>query len=155
MKYVPLAASGLLCTLLAVTCAEAQSPTTPAVEVRVGAVLASNRGDEVDRRLASMRRQFDSFFSYSSYRLIDQQERHIAWGEKAEFDVPGGRNVQVTPREFRNESIVMKVVVSDGQRAVVDTLVALRDHGTFLVGGQRQQDGVMIVAIGASRTEPR
>lgn len=121
------------------------------VEVSVGAVLANNRGDEFDHRLAAMRRQFDSFFTYSSYRLIEEQRKRIEWGGKAGFDIPGGRYVLVMPREFKNQHVVMKVVVIDGSHPIVDTTVALRDRGTFLVGGQRQADGILIVAIGAQR----
>lgn len=138
--------------LSSTTWAEGAPSTQPAgddVEVHVGAVLASNHGQETDHRLASMRRQFDSFFSYTSYRLVDDQRRKLPWGGKAEFDVPGGRYVMVSPRELKNRHVIMKVVVMDRNHAIIDTTVALRDRGTFLVGGQRQPDGMLILAIGA------
>jgi len=120
-----------------------------AVDVRVGAVLASNSGNEFDHRLASMRRQFDNLFSYTSYKLVKEQRQRVAFGANAGFDVPGGPYVLVMPRAYKNERVMMKVVVIKNSKPIVDTLVSLRKQGTFIVGGQRQGDSVLILAIGA------
>lgn len=129
--------------------AEAEGQFT-GVEVRVGAVVASNRGTEFDHRLASMRKQFDNLFSYTSYRLVKEQNQRVSWGGNAGFDVPGGPYVLVIPREYKDERVVMKVVVIENSRPIVDTVLALRNQATFLVGGPRQADGVLILAIGAN-----
>lgn len=121
-----------------------------AVDVRVGAVLASNTGNEFDHRLASMRKQFDNLFSYTSYRLVKEQSQRVVWGANAGFDVPGGPYVLIIPREYKDQRVIMKVVVIDNSRPIVDTVLSLRDQGTFLVGGRRQAEGVLILAIGAS-----
>ncbi len=120
-----------------------------AVEVRIGAVLASNSGTEFDQRLASMHRQFTTLFAYSSYRLVKEQRQQVAWGEKVAFDIPGGRYVLVVPKEFKDNRVQMKVMIIEGQHPIVDTALSLRDHATFLVGGPRNHDGVIIVSIGA------
>ena len=119
------------------------------VEVRIGAVLASNSGTEFDQRLASMHRQFNKLFAYSSYRLVKEQRQQVAWGEKVAFDIPGGRYVLVVPKEFKDNRVLMKVMIIEGQHPIVDTALSLRDHATFLVGGPRNHDGVIIVSIGA------
>lgn len=120
------------------------------VEIRVGAVLASNQGNEFDHRLASMRRQFDNLFSYTSYRLVKEQTKQISWGSHATFNVPDGPYVLVIPREYRNNRVLMKVVIINNSRPIVDTLLSLHDRGTFLVGGPRQGDGVLILSIAAA-----
>lgn len=125
------------------------SPVINAVEIRIGAVLASNSGIEFDSRLASLHRQFNILFPYSSYRLVKEEHRQVPWGGKAGFDVPGGRYVLVVPREFKNERISMKVMVIEGARPIIDTVLSLRNHATFLIGGPRQADGVLILSIGA------
>ena len=125
------------------------SPVISAVEIRIGAVLASNSGKEFDARLASLHRQFQTLFPYSSYRLVKEEQRQVAWGAKAGFDIPGGRYVLVVPREFKNERISMKVMVIEGSRPIIDTVLSLRNHATFLIGGPRQPDGVLILSIGA------
>ncbi len=125
------------------------SPVVLAVEVRIGAVLASNSGQEFDARLASMHRQFNALFPYSSYRLMKEERQRVPWGGRVGFDIPGGRYVLVVPREFKNDRVSMKVMVIEGARPIVDTAISLRNHATFLVGGPRQHDGVLILSIGA------
>jgi hypothetical protein len=124
-------------------------PLASAVEVRIGAVLASNSGKEFDQRLTSMQRQFNTLFAYSSYRLVKEQRQQVAWGERVGFDIPGGRYVLVIPKEFKDNRVLMRVMVIEGSRPIVDTALSLRDHGTFLVGGPREHDGVIILSIGA------
>jgi hypothetical protein len=125
------------------------SPLINAVEVRIGAVLASNSGKEFDARLASLHRQFDALFPYSSYRLVKEERQQVPWGGKAGFDIPGGRYVLVVPREFKNDRVSMKVMVLEGARPIIDTVLSMRNHATFLIGGPREPDGVLILSIGA------
>ena len=120
-----------------------------AVEVRIGAVLASNSGNEFDARLASLQRQFDTLFRYTSYRLVKEERQQVPWGGKVAFDIPGGRYLLVIPREFKNDRVSMKVMVLEGARPIIDTVLSLRNHATFLIGGPRQPDGVLILSIGA------
>jgi hypothetical protein len=124
------------------------SPAANAVEVRIGAVLASNSSQEFDARLASLHRQFNTLFPYTSYRLVKEERQRVPWGGKVGFDM-GGRYVMVIPREFKNERVSMRVMVIEGSRPIVDTAVSLRNHATFLVGGPRQHEGVLILSIGA------
>lgn len=130
--------------------AGANGPYTRGVEVHIGAVLASNSGQEFDQRLASMQRQFNALFAYSSYRLVKEQRQQVAWGERVAFDIPGGRYVVVIPKEFKNDRVLMKVMLIEGTRPIIDTALSLRDHATFLVGGPREHNGVLILSIGAT-----
>jgi hypothetical protein len=57
--------------------------------------------------------------------------------------------VIVIPKEYKNQRVAMKVMVIEGARPIVDTALSLRNHATLLVGGPRQQDGVLILSIGA------
>lgn len=144
---------GMQCVALAAE-TPAEAVTSPAVgglavEVRIGAVLASNSSQEFDARLASLHRQFNTLFPYTSYRLVKEERQRVPWGGKVGFDIPGGRYVLVIPREFKNDRVSMKVMVIEGSRPIVDTSVSLRNHATFLVGGPRQHEGVLILSIGA------
>jgi hypothetical protein len=125
------------------------APVANAVEVRIGAVLASNSGKEFDPRLVAMHRQFSTLFPYSSYRLVKEQRQQVPWGGKVGFDIPGGRYVLVIPKEHKNGRVTMKVMLIDGARPMIDTMLSLRDHATFLVGGPHHDDGVLILSIGA------
>jgi hypothetical protein len=135
----------------AVSAQELSDPNAPAVEVRIGAVLASSSGQNFDNRLASLRRQFDSLLPYSSYRLIREERRRVAWQREAEFRLPGRRYLLVMPREYKDGRVGLNVMLVQGARTLVNTTVALRNNGTFLVGGPHHEDGVLIIAIGASK----
>lgn len=139
-----------MCAALFVPEVQAQDTST-GVEVRIGAVLASNTEQTFDQRLATLRRQFDTLFPYTSYRLIKEEKRMVAWGRQAGFDLPGGRYLLVIPREFKDGRVSMKLMLVEGSRPLFDTVVGLRNQGTFLVGGPRHQDGVLIIAIGADK----
>jgi hypothetical protein len=120
------------------------------VTVTVGSVLATDGGaPEFDTRLIAMKPQFDSLFRYASYRLMKQERRGLDWGQGASFDIPGGRYLVVAPKEFRDSKVGMQVMLLEGGRPLIDTSVALRDHGVLLLGGPKQESGVLIVMIGA------
>jgi hypothetical protein len=120
------------------------------VNVTIGSVLATDgEKPEFDARLVAMKPEFDSLFRYSSYRLVKQERRLLDWGQGASFDIPGGRYLVVAPKELRDAKVSMQVMLLEGGRPLVDTAVALRDHGVLLVGGPKQQEGVLIIAISA------
>lgn len=123
------------------------------VVVHVGAVVASNSGRTFDSRLASMRRQFKSLFPYTSYRLIKDKHRSVRWGERAGFDLPGGCYVLVVPREFKEGRVSLKLVLIRNARPLLDTVLAIRNRGTLLIGGPHHQEGVLIISIGATRND--
>ena len=118
----------------------------------VGRVIVSCFGgqeQEFDSRLVAMKPQFDSLFRYSSYRLMKQERRALDWGQGASFDIPGGRYLVIAPKELRDSKVSMKVMLLEGGRPLIDSSVALRDHGVLLLGGPKQQEGVLIISIGA------
>ncbi len=124
------------------------------VEVRIGAVVASNTGQSFDDRLIALRKQFIALFPYSSYQLIHEEKRQVQWGNKAGFDLPGGRFLVVIPREYKNNLVSLQIMLISDTRPIVQTVLALKNNGTFLVGGPRYRDGVLLIAIGAN-TENR
>jgi hypothetical protein len=125
------------------------APATPGVRVTIGSVLATDGSREFDARLVAMKPQFDSLFRYSSYRLMKEESRTLGWGEGASFDIPGGRYLVVAPQEMRDSRVAMKVMLLEGGRPLVDTSVALRNGGVLLLGGPKEQEGVLIISIGA------
>jgi len=118
------------------------------VTVSVGSVLATDGGQpEFDARLVAMKPQFDSLFRYSSYRLMKQERRPLEWGQGASFDIPGGRYLVIAPKELRDAKVSMQVMLLEGGRPLIDSAVG--DHGVLLLGGPKQQEGVLIIVIGA------
>jgi hypothetical protein len=123
-----------------------------AVEVRLGAVLASHQGQAFDQRLISLRRQFDSLFQYSSYSLMGEESRRVKWMREAEFRLPGGRHLVVIPRGYKDGRVSLNLMFMQGVRRLFNTEVALKNNGTLLIGGPSYRDGVLIIAIGARTT---
>ena len=152
----------LLCALIACRTAAAWAEEAPdtaseAVELRIGTVVASNAdpgsAPAFDKRLAFIWRQLDSLFPYSSYRLINEERRRVEWKREAEFRLPGGRYLLVIPREYKDGRVSLNLMLIQGTRPLINTVLALRNHGTFLVGGPSHEDGVLIIAIGAGTTK--
>jgi hypothetical protein len=119
------------------------------VEVRIDTVLASNAGKTFDPALASLRQPFVGLFPYSSYRLLQGEQRRVAWRREAEFLLPGGRYLVVVPRGYKDGRVQLSVMLIQGTRPLVNTQLSLKNHGVFLVAGPHYQGGVLIIAIGA------
>ena len=122
------------------------------VEVRIDTVLATNSGKTFDPALASLRRPFGSLFPYSSYHLVQNEQRRVNWRREAEFMLPGGRYLIVVPRGYKDGRVLLNVMLISGTRPLVNTALALKNHGTFLLAGPRYGEGTLIVAIGANTT---
>ena len=80
----------------------------------------------------------------------------MAIGSKMGFDVPGGRYLLVIPKEIKKDGrVMMKVLLLDGSRPIVDTAISLRNHGTFFVAGPQHNEGALILSIGAETEAPQ
>ena len=73
----------------------------------------------------------------------------VAWKREEQFLLPGGRYLVVMPRGIENDRVSLNLMLIQGTRPLVNTVISLKNHGTFLVGGPHYGDGVLIIAIGA------
>ena len=119
------------------------------VRVKIGTILATNQNDEIDPRLNAMKDQL-KVMKYRSYRLLKEETKNVSWQGNAAFDIPGGRSLLVTPQEFRNKQIALKVRLQHGDKPVVDTTVRLNNGGNFLLGGPPHEGGVLVLSITAT-----
>jgi hypothetical protein len=124
------------------------------VELRIDTVLATNASQDFDARLIEIRPQLRAF-RYSSYRLVQEERRRVGWGTQADFNLPGGRFLQVVPKGYANERIVLQVMLIEGTTPtpLMNTSLSIRNHGNFLVGGRKHQEGMLIIRIGAVAEE--
>jgi len=127
------------------------APGDDEVEVRIDTVLASNTGKSFEAP-ASLRQPFVGLFPYSSYRLLQGEERRLAWRREAEFLLPGGRYLVILPRGYKDGRVLLNVMLIAGTRPLVNTALALKNHGVFLMAGPHYEEGVLIIAIGAGTT---
>ncbi len=154
-QAAPAALLGVVClTLGALAHAEQAARPGDGVEVRIDAVLASNSGTAFDSALKPLKRPFVSLFPYSSYQLLQGERRLVAWRREEVFMLPGGRYLLLMPRGVTDDRVSLNLVLMQGARALVSTVVSLKNRGTFLVGGPPHGEGVLIIAIGAATAGP-
>ncbi len=124
------------------------------VEVRIDTVLATNASQDFDNRLGDMRRQL-SAFRFSSYRLVQEERRQVGWGKQADFFLPGGRFLQVVPKEYVNERIALQVMLLEGSTptSLMSTQVRMPNPGSLFIGGRSYQEGTLIIRIGVATEE--
>lgn len=124
------------------------------VELRIETVLASNAAPYLDPRLADIANQIRAF-RYKSYRLVQEERRRVLWGNQADFALPGGRVLQVVPKQFADERIALQVMVMEGTSTtpLMNTALSIKNHGMLFFGGRRHQDGTLIIRIGAAAEE--
>jgi hypothetical protein len=133
-------------TAYATNAAESNSQ---AVRVKIGTILANNQSDEIDPKLNAMKNQL-KVMKYRSYRLLKEEIQSVSWLANAAFDIPGGRLLTVTPQEFRNKQLALKVRLQHGDKPIVDTIVRLNNGGNFLLGGPPHEGGVLVLSISAT-----
>jgi hypothetical protein len=143
--------SAYLALFAAAAAAEEPPVASEEIEVRIDTVVASNTSKgSFDPALASLQQPFGRMFTYSSYRLVQGEQRRVNFRREAEFLLPGGRNLVIVPRGYKDDRVLLNVMLLAGPRPLVNTTLALKNHGVFLLAGPRYEDGILIVAIGAS-----
>jgi hypothetical protein len=126
---------------------QAESPTI--IQLKIGTILATNEGKNIDPKLSAMKSQL-SVFKYRSYQLLKEETKDVPWKGSAAFEIPGGRSLTVIPQEYRDNRISLKVRLLRGDQPFLDTVVRLRNGGRFLLGGPAHEAGVLILSIGAT-----
>ena len=120
-----------------------------AVQVSIGTILANNQNDEFDAKLKGMETQL-KVLKYRSYRLLKNESQTVPWRGERIFDIPGGRSLTVTPQEFQDNRISLKVRLTQGQKPVLDTTVKIPNKGNFILGGPPHEGGALVLSISAA-----
>ena len=122
-----------------------------AVDVQITTVRALEHGPS-DAQLIALRPRLRRLVGYRSFQVIGQERRRCAWQEREAFDIPGGRLLHVQPKTMRDQAVVMRVALLDGQRTLIDTDVRLQNRGVMLFGvdtDSRVPDGALIIMLKA------
>lgn len=142
----------LVAGCLAMACAAiAETLSTPdeGVEVRIDTVLAGNADKVFDPALRPLKEPFRGLFPFSSYRLVQGERRLAVWRREEQFLLPGQRYLVIIPRGVQGDRVSLSVMLMQGSRPLVNTVLSLKNNGTFLVAGPRYDGGILIFAIGA------
>jgi hypothetical protein len=133
------------------------------VELRVETVLATNAPvvaasatKEFEGSFnPDLKEQLTRAFPYSSYQLVQRVSRKVQWGKREDFTLPGGRLLQIAPREYTNHRIALQIMLMEGSAPspFMNAALWLPNNGTVFYGGRRYHDGVLIIRIGAAVKE--
>lgn len=129
--------------------AETLSTPDEGVEVRIDTVLAGNADKVFDPALRPLKEPFRGLFPFSSYRLVQGERRLAVWRREEQFLLPGQRYLVIIPRGVQGDRVSLSVMLMQGSRPLVNTVLSLKNNGTFLMAGPRYDGGVLIFAIGA------
>jgi hypothetical protein len=133
------------------------------VELRIETVLATNspvaapgliRGFEGQFN-PDLQKQLTSAFPYESYQLLERVSRKGQLGKREDFSLPGGRLLQIAPREYTNHRIALQIMLMEGSAPspFMNAALSLPNNGTVFYGGRRYQGGILIIRIGATVKE--
>jgi hypothetical protein len=117
--------------------------------VSIGTILAGNQSDDFDAKLKGMEKQL-KVLKYRSYRLLKSESQVVPWHGEKVFDIPGGRSLTVTPEDFQENRIMVKVRLTQAQKPVLDTTVKIPNRGNFILGGPPHEGGVLVLSISAA-----
>jgi hypothetical protein len=132
------------------------------VKITVRAIAATNdpaMQAGMDPKLKPISTHIDSFgeqFRFRSYRLLDEQTFDLDWKNGAQVELPGGRSLQVTPRQLDGDGRIKVHLELLGEHPQhsrkLHTDYAIQRGGTILVGGIRvdpanEKAGKLLIAI--------
>jgi hypothetical protein len=143
----------LLFSLLLVGLVEwsgAAEKTPQSVQVMIRSILASNKSDDFDPKLKDMEQPLKAL-KHRSYRLLKDDGKSIPWRGTQSFEIPGGRSLSVTPQEFQNNRIGLKIQLTERDKPLLDTTVTVPNKGNSLyLGGPPHEGGNLVLSISAA-----
>ena len=122
-----------------------------AIDVQVTTVLAFERGPS-DVQLTQYRPRLRRLAGYRSFRIVREERRQSSWGRDETFALPGGRVLRVVPKGMRDEGVLMRILLLNGAKAIVDTDVRLQNRGVMFIGERHDPEsteGALIIMVRA------
>ena len=116
------------------------------VRVRVWSVHAIKSGARMDedlKRVAKHLKRLD----YGSFDLLRKDGAGVPPKGTRKIEIAGGKTVRVTVIERNAERARVRVRIGDGSSVVLDTTVAIRRNGFFIVAGPRHKGGILVLPI--------
>lgn len=120
-------------------------------EVRIGVrvVLASHKGRGVHPSLHDIQKKLSNLFNYSSYQLLKERSFILARGQTGQLPLAGKKELRIRILQEGREAVDIAVEILRERKGIFKTKAKLKKGGTFLIGGPRHEEGVLILAISA------
>lgn len=150
MTRLALAAAAAIVASLAWSGAHAESRTT----IEISTILASRDNGNFDARLASLRPQLKQM-RFRTVRLLNKDIRALhGVGGQVGMDLPGRRYLHITTREHTPDHLRLHILLNEDNHPVVNTDVKLCHGSPVVIGGPRDDAGVLVIAIAARDWRP-
>jgi hypothetical protein len=125
------------------------STASAQVPVRMRIIQASNVGRNVDPSLNDVHKELGSLFSFTSYRLLREENLRLSPNQPVTITAHPGRYMEVTLVGLKREAAKLRIRVVREGKDILDTQIRLSPGRTVLIGGPRHGEGVVIYAISA------
>jgi len=119
------------------------------VQVTIRSILAGDKSDEFDPKLKGMEPQLKPL-KHRSYRALKDETQTVPWQGSKAFEIPGGRLLTISPQEFQDNRIGLKIRLTQGDKPPIDTTVKIANKGNFILGGPAHEGGSLLLSISAA-----
>ena len=119
------------------------------VPVRMRIIQASNVGQNIDPSLKDVHKELGSLFSFTSYRLLREENLRLSPNQPVTITAHPGRFLEVTLVGMQRDAARLRIRVIREGKDILDTQVRLSPGRTVLIGGPRHGEGVVIYAVSA------
>jgi hypothetical protein len=117
------------------------------VQLRVRVMEASNAGSGFDSSLRDLHDQLGSLFSFSSYRILKDENVSLSLNQPVSLPVPSDRSLELTLINQHRVAAEVRVKISRGGRDVLTTLVRLAPGRSVSIGGPKHGESTIIIAL--------
>ncbi len=137
----------LFLILLAITTGGVrQTSAQGKIPIKVEVIYASNTG-EADPKLSRLQGQLKSLFNYSTYKLIDVRRLSLTIDEQGTIPLPGNRSLEIVPKQSGGGVVQIGLAIKEVNGYILTTDFRVVNKGTIMVGGPKDREGVLIIAI--------
>jgi hypothetical protein len=125
------------------------STASAQVPVRMRVIQASNVGQNIDPSLNDVHKELGSLFSFTSYRLLREENLRLSINQPVTITAHPGRFMEATLVGLQRDAAKLRIRVIREGKDILDTQVRLSPGRTVLIGGPRHGEGVVIYAVSA------
>jgi hypothetical protein len=120
------------------------------VQIRLRVIRASNVGQGFDPSLRDVHNELGSLFSFTSYRLLRDENLNLTLNRPVSISAHEGRIILETTLVGVNRGVAdARIRVVREGTEILNTQVRLSPDRTVLIGGPRVRDGVIIYTLHA------
>jgi hypothetical protein len=121
------------------------------VQTRLRVIRASNVGSNVDASLRDVHKDLGSLFSFTSYRLLRDENLNLSPNQPVSISAHEGRIIiEITLVGLHRSVAELKIRVTREGKDTLNTQIRLSPGRTVFIGGPKLREGVIIYALSAN-----